>query len=396
MALSLQTVLNFTETPFKLKLLSGRQGIKKNVSWVCYAEDKETIEFIRGNELAITLGVNFERSKDNLGIHSENEMFEYLKEFVDEFIKHDATGLVINTGKYIKEVPQKLIEYCDEKGFPLFSMPWEIHTIDLMQEVGNMIANDNLNTKSIEKYFYKAIFEKKDFDPLQIKNTVFRDAKQFMILLVELKKELFNDDMMKIKRYVEYNFCSHLNIKQNEYACLIHNHKIIFILQDSGFYEIQEIFNTAKADKFFKDSAVSISDSTNSVEGLSEIYPHAEAALEINANPEKINFYDDLGLYKILIDVKNPEVLRSFYKEKLGKLDEFDAAKKEDFLQTLTLYLKTGGNILKVSDLNNAHRNTIIYRINKMQELLNLDFSDGEVRTELQVALYIKNLLVRS
>ena len=122
MAISLQTIINFTETPFKLKLLAGRQGIKKNVSWVCYAEDTETIEFIRGNELAITLGVNYERSKDNHGIKSDKHIFVYLKEFVDEFIKHEATGLVINTGKYIKEIPKKLIDYCDKKNFPLLSM----------------------------------------------------------------------------------------------------------------------------------------------------------------------------------------------------------------------------------------------------------------------------------
>ncbi len=393
MALSLQTIINFTETPFKLKLLAGRKGIKKNVSWVCYAEDKATIEFIRGNELAITLGVNYERSLDNLGIHSSDFIFDYLKEFVDEFIKHGATGLIINTGKYIKEIPQNLIDYCDEKDFPLFSMPWEIHTIDLMQEIGNMIANDNLNTKSIENYFYKAIFEKNEYDPLQIQNTVFRDTKEFLIAIIELNEELFNNDMMKIKRYVAYNFCSRLNINQNEYACFIHNHKIIYILKDSGFYEIQEIFNNAKADKFFKNSKISISDATNTVEGLNKIYKHAAAALEINSNADKINFYDDLGIYKILIDVTNTDILKNFYKENLGKLDEMEYTKKEDFLHTLNLYLKTGGNILKVAELNHAHRNTIIYRINKMQELLCTDFSDGETRTALQVSLYIKNLL---
>lgn len=393
MSLSLQTIINFTETPFKLKLLAGRSGIQKNVSWVCYVEDKETIELIRGNELGITLGVNFDRNKENLHIPSEKDLFEYLKEFVDEFIKHDATGLVINTGKHIKEIPQKLLDYCDEKGFPLFSMPWEIHSIDLMQEIGNMIANDNLNTKSVEKYFYKAIFEKKDFDASQIKNTVFRDTKEFMIILIELKEELFNDDMMKIKRYVEYTFCSHLNIKQNEYVCLIHNHRIIFILKDSGFYEIQEIFNSSKADRFFKDSKVAVSDAATSVIKLSEIYKHAEAALEIKAAPEKINFYDDLGIYKILIDVSNKDILKNFYKEKLGKLETMEEAKHEDFLHTLDLYLRTGGNILKVAQLNHAHRNTIIYRINKMQELICADFSNGETRTELQVAFYIKNLL---
>ena len=392
MALSLQTIINFTETPFKLKLLAGRQGIKKNVSWVCYAEDTETIEFIRGNELAITLGVNYERSKDNHGIKSDKHIFDYLKEFVDEFIKHGATGLVINTGKYIKEIPKKLIDYCDKKGFPLLSMPWEIHTIDLMQEIGNMIANDNLNTKSVEKFFYKAIFEKNEYDPLQIKNTAFRDAKDFLIVLVELNEALFNNDMMKIKRYVEYNFCSRLNISHNKYVCFVHNNKIIFVLKDAGFYDIQEIFNTAKADKLFKDSNVSISDAAKTVDGLSEIFAHAQAALEINATPQKMNFYGDLGIYKILIDARNKEILKNFYKENLGKLDELEPLKREDFYKTLSAYLKNGGNILKVAEQNHAHRNTIIYRINKMEELLSLDFSDGETRTALQISLYIKNL----
>ena len=51
MALSLQTIINYTETPFKLKLLAGRKGLQKNVSWVFYTEDPSTIEFIRGGEL---------------------------------------------------------------------------------------------------------------------------------------------------------------------------------------------------------------------------------------------------------------------------------------------------------------------------------------------------------
>ena len=101
MALSLQTIINFTETPFKLKLLAGRQGLKKNVSWVCYTEDKETIEFIRGNELAITLGVNYERSQDNLGIHSDNYIFEYLKAFVDVIIKAKPSTV---KGIYVKNI----------------------------------------------------------------------------------------------------------------------------------------------------------------------------------------------------------------------------------------------------------------------------------------------------
>ena len=147
-----------------------------------------------------------------------------------------------------------------------------------------------------------------------------------------------------------------------------------------------------KEDRYFKDSIVSVSDSTDTVEELSEIYEHAKIALEINSESDKINYYENLGLYKILFDVKNPKILKTFYNENLGKLEELDVDKKEDFLRTLALYLKTGGNVLKVAELNNAHRNTILYRISRMEEILGFDFSDGEIRTALQVSLYIRNL----
>ena len=392
MALSLQTIFNFTETPFKLKLLAGKKGFKKNVSWVYYTEDAATIEFIRGGELAVTLGVNFERSKDNLGIHSDDYIYIFLKEFIDEFIKHDATGLIINTGKYIKEIPQSVIDYCNEKDFPLLSMPWEVHTIDLMQEIGNMIVSDNQNTNTIERYLYKAIYRKNDFDPNQIANTNFRDAKTFTIMLVDLKESLFNENLEKIKRYVQFTFNARISLKQTDYASFIHNHKVIFILKNVEPFAIQEIFKLVKEDRYFKDSIVSVSDSTDTVEELSEIYEHAKIALEINSEPDKINYYENLGLYKILFDVKNPKILKTFYNENLGKLEELDADKKEDFLRTLALYLKTGGNALKVAELNNAHRNTILYRISRMEEILGFDFSDGEIRTAMQVCLYIRNL----
>ena len=392
MALSLQTIFNFTETPFKLKLLAGKKGFKKNVSWVYYTEDAATIEFIRGGELAVTLGVNFERSKDNLGIHSDDYIYIFLKEFIDEFIKHDATGLIINTGKYIKEIPQRVIDYCNEKDFPLLSMPWEVHTIDLMQEIGNMIVSDNQNTNTIERYLYKAIYRKNDFDPNQIANTNFRDAKTFTIVLVDIRDSLFNENLEKIKRYVQYNFNARINIKQTDYASFIHNHKVIYILKNAEQFAIQEIFKLVKDDRYFKNTIVSVSDFTNTVEELSEIYEHAKIALEINSEADKINYYENLGLYKILFDVKNPKILKTFYNENLGKLEELDADKKEDFLRTLALYLKTGGNVLKVAELNNAHRNTILYRISRMEEILGKDISDGETRTALQVSLYIRNL----
>ena len=392
MALSLQTIVNSIQTPFKLKILAGREGLKKNVSWIYYTEDASTIEFIRGGELAVTLGINFERQKDNLNINDKNHLHIFLQEYIDNFIEHNASGLVINVGKYIKEVPQSIIDYCDERDFPLFTMPWEVHTIDLMQEVGNMISSDNQNANTVEKYFYRAIFEREKFEPTQIGNTPFFDTKFFSIAIMSFNPELFNYDISKTKRYVLYSFNHKMNISQMTYCTFIHKHKIVYILKNETSDFLKELLRVSMTDKFFKDSIISISDISDSVEEMHELYKHASVALEINSEPGRINYYEDLGVYKIIVGVKDRKILRKFYDDTLGKLNELEPTKREDFIKTLSLYLKTGGNILQIAKLNNTHRNTVLYRINRLEELLEVDLSDGETRTALQVALYLRTI----
>lgn len=393
MALTLKTIFNFSETPFKLKLLAGETGMSKPVSWVYYTESADTIKYIRGGELAITLGLNYERNKDDSETNSETHLHEFLQQFIDNFIKHDAAGLIINTGKYIKEIPQSIIDYCEEKKFPLFSMPWEIHTIDLMQDVGNMISNEKQNENTMEKYFYNAIFEKDKFSPKQVEDTFFSDAKNFSVALMELNTELFNNDTRTMNRYVQYKFNTLLNLPKNTFISFIHRKKVFYIIKNENKNFANNILKIARADRYFKNSLISISDYGNTVEDLSELYNHANIALKINSSLEKINHYDNLGIYKILVAVKDKKILEDFYDKILGKLSQLENEKRNDYLKTLSLYLKTGGNILQVAEMNNAHRNTILYRINRLEKILEKNFSDGDVRTELQTALYIKNIL---
>ena len=109
MALKVSTIFNFSETPFKLSLLAGKSGLSKIVSWVYYTEDSSTISFIRGGELVITTGLNLERHKQN-NVNIEETVASFLKEMIDEFLVHNASGLIINVGKYINEIPQSIID----------------------------------------------------------------------------------------------------------------------------------------------------------------------------------------------------------------------------------------------------------------------------------------------
>lgn len=393
MALSLQTLFNFTETQFRLKLIAGKNGLNKTVSWVYYTEDPSTIEFIRGGELAITTGLLIERWKDNNRTADPDGTETFLKALIDAFVSHNASGLIVNTGKYITSIPQSIIDYCNEKSFSLFTMPWEIHTVDLMQDIGNMISSDSQNNNSMEKFFFKSIFEKDKFNPKQIESTSFFDAKTFTVVLLEFDKTLFNKDMEQLKRYVQFTFNPRLSVAQTAFVSFIHDHKIIFIVKDNIQAFSKSIFLTARSDNYFKTSTISVSDTCTSVEELEDAYNHAKIAMELTEDKTTLCKYDNLGIYKILTEVKNKKVLEQLYDSVLSKLNEFEEAKRADYLKTLQLFLKLGGNVQEVSEQNHTHRNTVLYRLGKIEETLDIDLKDGDTRCLLQTALYIKNLL---
>lgn len=395
MALSVKNIYSTYKNKFKLNLIAGQEGLNRTISWIYYTEDSSTIEFIRGGELAITLGVNFERQKDNKGDDSES-LTEFLKVFIENFSKHNASGLIINTGKFILEVPEEIKALCNELNLPLFTMPWEVHTIDVMQEVGNLIATEQQNALTVENLFYTSIFAPENLDSNQILNTPFHDAKEYAVSLLDIDMERFNNDIEAIKRYLTFSFIPKLSVISGSIASFIHNQKVIFILKDNFLKTSKEIARIAANDKFFYGMKVSLSDSTDDIKEMPFIYEHALATMALSDSVASVTTYDSLGIYKLLVEIKNRKVLEQLYTETLGKLNIFTEDKLTDYMKTLELFLKYGGNIQRISEENSNHRNTIIYRIKKIEDTMGINLSDGDTRCMVQMAIYIKRLLSKS
>jgi purine catabolism regulator len=89
----------------------------------------------------------------------------------------------------------------------------------------------------------------------------------------------------------------------------------------------------------------------------------------------------------------NPE-LRAFQRDVLGPLENSDAARRSEFVRTLDAFLRAGGNHMRAARDLNVHRNTLIYRLERIQELLGgANLEDPENRLNLQLALKIRAAL---
>ncbi|MFA1820848.1 PucR family transcriptional regulator [Virgibacillus oceani] len=105
--------------------------------------------------------------------------------------------------------------------------------------------------------------------------------------------------------------------------------------------------------------------------------------------PEKnVYTFDQLGMYEILLTLTSNEFVTMYAENVLHPLKGEDA-----LMETLKVYLDENGNISRVSELLFIHRRTLNYRIEKIEESLNMDLKNAEHRFILKFCTTMRDLL---
>ncbi len=73
--------------------------------------------------------------------------------------------------------------------------------------------------------------------------------------------------------------------------------------------------------------------------------------------------------------------------EGVEKLSVYDKENDTRYLETLKLYLENGMQQTLTANELFIHRSTLIYRIKKIEEMLNIDLSDPEIRLYIQISI---------
>ena len=98
-------------------------------------------------------------------------------------------------------------------------------------------------------------------------------------------------------------------------------------------------------------------------------------------------YFGSLGVYRLLAAVSPTEELSSFYQDTLGALVAHDHKSGGELLRTLDAYIACGGSPLDTAHRLHAHRNTVLYRLDRIAELLGVDVRQPEQRLLFHLAL---------
>jgi PucR family transcriptional regulator, purine catabolism regulatory protein len=117
------------------------------------------------------------------------------------------------------------------------------------------------------------------------------------------------------------------------------------------------------------------------------------ASIAADGSPSALHFAR-LGALRLIFHLADNPELRAFQRDVLGPLEISDASRRSEFVRTLDAFLRAGGNHMRAARDLNVHRNTLIYRLERIQELLGgANLEDPETRLNLQLALKIRAAL---
>lgn len=135
---------------------------------------------------------------------------------------------------------------------------------------------------------------------------------------------------------------------------------------------------------------IGISSKYKEVSEIHRAYSEARQVLDLmnqQKRKDSVVAYNDLGVFRILMQHENPEVLYQFSEEKLGPLLRYDRENKAELTKTLYIYLFNECNMYKTAKKMNLSFSGFRYRLKRIKELYNGDLSMAEERFQLYFAL---------
>ena len=119
-------------------------------------------------------------------------------------------------------------------------------------------------------------------------------------------------------------------------------------------------------------------------------FTQAKEAIRVSGNLRSVagvHFYEDLIIYQLLSSGVENEKSAELYTLSIRSLVEYDKQNATNMVETLDCYFACNCNVSETAKALFIHRNTLIYRIDKIKSILGRDLKDSEERLLLQLGL---------
>jgi sugar diacid utilization regulator len=152
---------------------------------------------------------------------------------------------------------------------------------------------------------------------------------------------------------------------------------------------VQDLYDLLRRELGTTRGAVGVGGVANSPADLPRSFQEASRALEIrrdSRSSDGVVFFDELGLYRILLTGHDGVEIEGYIREWLGPLLDYDRRHHTELTNTLFQYLECGGNYSFTAESLVIHRSTLRYRLRRIRDIGDIDLNSVDSRLNLHVA----------
>lgn len=389
-------ILKITQ-PYNMKLVAGKSGLNRIISWFHYMENPEYMEWLKGNELVLTTGMMLSGNTSKL------------ISFINDLYNKEVAGLIINLSPYITHIPKQVIELGDFLGFPIFEAAPEVHIVDISECICKAIIETSTSQNEIERLIFSLIYERLTFNERTLHKAVnygFNSNHGYRVIIITTSigtepmsiedptDDAINSEIMKL---LDSHFRLLFSKNEAEILAYQENNLLLYL------YPTDETENITTTIQKFITSFEKKYPLYHTYSGISPIwsdlrdfrmnYQKAQKALTLisfyNEKPQFL-LYEELDIYCSLFSLTNHNELFSLYETALQKLEDYDISSNYDLIQTLNKYIEMNCNMESTANQLFIHVNTLRYRIKKIEQILNCNLKNIEDICKLNLALKIK------
>ena len=187
--------------------------------------------------------------------------------------------------------------------------------------------------------------------------------------------------------------------KQKDFVFSVNEEDIILIKEISKDIELDDLKKLATSiiDGLFSDleseTIVGIGSPVDNMKDLASSFKEAKVALDI-AKAFKINSsvvsYDHLGIFRLIYQL--PLKLCEAFLDEVFRKEPIESLDDETFF-TINKFFENNLNVSETSRRLFVHRNTLVYRLEKIKRITGLDLRDFDDAIVFRIALMVRKYL---
>ena len=260
---------------------------------------------------------------------------------------------------------------------------------NLFQQKNNIIS-DLLNDR---------LYDEKDIDDV-LESLKINKHKYYQVILIKLyqqneNKHLSQSLMPEVLRQIRFQFKSIFQ----EVVFLEKLDRVVFILNFSDkqagltVESVEKIMNSLAMRNLFTEfhyyGSISSKVERKGIPKANREVLDTQKVLRLFHNSNKILSYEELGIYILFLNSEHLGDLENFISPRIATFRH----KYPQLFETLNTFLDTSQNYNLTADKLFVHPKTVRYRMDKIKDLLKIDFSNSEELLQIQIAARLFKLV---